>query len=118
MYHAMDALPELKPSEIAPFLQILEVVRDSGLLEKFEVDVSARINDLQEQVRSVSGRWYDEKKRDFNSTPGVNIALPHLLITDEVEKAAKLLDKRFPEPILGYVNFSTICIFIYAMVCF
>ena len=100
----MDALPDLKPGDIAPYLQILETVRDSGLLEQFDVDISARMHDIEEQIRSVSGRWYDERKRDLNSAPGVNIALPHLLMTDEMERAAKALDKRFPEPVLGCVS--------------
>ena len=75
VYHAMDAVPNLKPPDIAAYLQILETVRDSGLLERFDVDISQRIRDIQEQVKSVSSRWYEERKRDLNSTPGVNIAL-------------------------------------------
>jgi hypothetical protein len=104
LYHAMDGLPNLKPSDVEPYLQILEVVRDSGLLERFDVDVTARLSDVQEQIRGVSARWYDEKKRELSSTPGANAALPLLLLTDEMEKSAKLLDKRFPEPILGYAS--------------
>ena len=99
----MDSLPNLKMSEVGPFLHVLEVVRDSGLLDRFDVDVIARIQDVQEQVRSVAGRFYEEKNRELHSAPGVNRALPYLLMTDEIEKAAKLLDKRFPEPLLGYV---------------
>jgi hypothetical protein len=99
----MDALPGLKPADIEPYLHILQVVRDSKLLERFDVDITARIADVHEQVRSVSGRWYEEKNRDIHSGAGagVNLALPLLLMTDEVEKSAKALDKRFPEPILG-----------------
>ncbi|THG95324.1 hypothetical protein EW026_g6311 [Hermanssonia centrifuga] len=110
LYHAMDTLPNLKPSELAPYMQIIETVRDSGLLERFDVDISARFTDIQEQIRSVAGRWYDEKKRDLNSTPGVNVALPHLLMTDEIEKSAKLLDKRFPEPMLGRLDIVSLYI--------
>lgn len=97
----MDNLPNLKPAVIEPYMQILEIVRDSGLLERFDVDVSARMTDVQQQIRSVSGRWYDEKNRELHAAPGVNKALPLLLMTDEIEKSAKLLDKRFPEPVLG-----------------
>lgn len=102
LYHAMDSIPNLKPSEIAPYLHVLEVVRESGLLDRFDVDVVARIQDVQDQVRSVAGRFYEEKNRELHSAPGVNRALPYLLMTDEIEKSAKLLDKRFPEPLLGY----------------
>lgn len=97
----MDSLPNLKPSEVEPYLTVLEHVRDSGLLERFDVDINARLADVQERVRQVSAHFYESKMQELQTAPGVNRALPFLLMTDEVEKAAKLLDKRFPEPILG-----------------
>ncbi|KAI0790251.1 hypothetical protein BC629DRAFT_1622278 [Irpex lacteus] len=104
LYHAMDNLPNLKPADVEPYLQILEIVRDSRLLERFDVDVTARMADVQEQIRSVSGRWYDEKKRELYAAPGVNKALPLLLLTDEMEKSAKLLDKRQLDIVALYVE--------------
>lgn len=104
LYHAMESVPNLKPSEIAPYVHILETVQESGLLEQYDVDVTARMNDVQEQVRSVAVRYYEQKRRELREAPGVNKALPHLLMTDEIEKVAKLLDKRFPEPILGQLD--------------
>ncbi|KAH9837722.1 uncharacterized protein C8Q71DRAFT_754139 [Rhodofomes roseus] len=108
LYHAMEAIPNLKQSEVAPYIHILEVVRASGLLEKYDVDVAARIADVQEQVRTVAARYYGQKREELHATPGVNKALPHLLMTDEIEKAAKLLDKRFPEPLLGYAQLDIV----------
>lgn len=104
----MDAIPNLKASEVAPFIHILETVRASGLLEKYDVDVAARVTDVQEHVHTVAARYYGLKREELLATPGVNQALPHLLMTDEIEKAAKLLDKRFPEPILGYACVSVV----------
>lgn len=104
----MDAIPALKPSEIEPYLSILEHVQDSGLLDRFDVDIGARLLDVKEHVRQVSTTFYEAKMRELQSTPGVNRALPLLLMTDELEKSAKLLDKRFPEPILGYHS-PTVC---------
>lgn len=99
----MDALPNLKPSELEPFLYVLEHVRDSGLLERFDIDVGARLADVQDRIRQVAADYFDMKMQELQASPGVNRALPLLLMSDEVEKNAKLLDKRFPEPILGYV---------------
>ncbi|KAH9921152.1 uncharacterized protein B0H18DRAFT_956756 [Fomitopsis serialis] len=110
LYHAMEAIPNLKQSEVAPFIHILEVVRASGLLEKYDVDVAARVADVQEQVRTVAARYYGQKRQEFLAAPGVNKALPHLLMTDEIEKAAKLLDKRFPEPILGRLDIVSLVV--------
>jgi len=104
LYHAMESLPNLKNSEIQPFLSVLETVRDSGLLERFDVDIHARFNDVEQQVRRVSGNYYETKIQQLQSAPGVNRALPLLLMTDELEKSAKLLSKRFPDPLFGYIR--------------
>lgn len=97
----MDAVPNLKGSEIRPFLAILETLQESGLLEGFDVDVHARMADVADRVRQVAALFYDAKLQELQAAPGVNRAMPLLLMTDELEKAAKLMDKRFPEPILG-----------------
>ncbi|EIN05310.1 hypothetical protein PUNSTDRAFT_92196 [Punctularia strigosozonata HHB-11173 SS5] len=104
LYHALDGIPHLKASDVAPYLSILEHVRDSGLLDRFEVDVGARIAEIQDKVRELSQRVYEEKMQEFMAQRGVNSALPLLLMTDEIEKNAKLLDKRFPEPLLGQLD--------------
>lgn len=105
----MDALPQLKPSDIRSFLDILEHVRDSGLLEQFDVDMEARLRDVQEKIKQVAAFWYENMMKSFAAQPGVNRALPLLLMTDEIEKSAKLLDKRFPEPLLGFVHLLVMC---------
>jgi hypothetical protein len=98
----MDGIPHLKPAEIEPYLFVLEHVRDSGLLG-FTLDINARLADVTAQVRNVALQWYGAKLEELRAVPGVNRALPLLFMTDELEKAAKLLDKRFPAPILGLV---------------
>ncbi|KAK7055402.1 hypothetical protein R3P38DRAFT_2846886 [Favolaschia claudopus] len=112
LYHAMDSIPNLKPAEVEPFLSVLEHIRDSGLLERFgfDQDINARLADVQAQVRQVAVRWYSLKLQELQSAPGVNRALPLLLMTDELEKAAKLLDKRFPEPILGQLDLVSLTV--------
>jgi hypothetical protein len=100
----MDAIPQLKPSEIKSFLSILEHVRDSGFLARFDVDVEVRLKDVQDKIKQVAAQWYETRMQGHQAQPGVNRALPMLLMTDELEKSAKLLDKRFPEPMLGYVR--------------
>jgi hypothetical protein len=97
----MDGLPNLKRSEVEPYVNVLEHVRDSGLLERFQVDMGARLADVQERIQQVSSNYYGTKIQELQSAPGVNRALPLLLMTDDLEKITKQLDKRFPEPILG-----------------
>lgn len=101
LYHSMESLPNLKKSEVEPFLFVLDTVQESGLLERFDVDVVARLTDMEEQIRTVSAHWYEYKIQELQAAPGVNRALPLLLMSDELEKSAKLLSKRFPDPLLG-----------------
>ncbi|GLB44150.1 putative munc13 (mammalian uncoordinated) homology domain containing protein [Lyophyllum shimeji] len=110
LYHAMDALPNLKPSEIEPWLAVLEQVRDSGLPQRFDVDVNARLADVQERIRQVCAHFYELKMQELQGAPGVNRALPLLLMTDELEKSAKLLDKRFPDPLLGQLDLVSLMV--------
>ncbi|KZP33278.1 hypothetical protein FIBSPDRAFT_847925 [Athelia psychrophila] len=104
LYHTMESLPNLKKSEVEPFLHVLDIVQDSGLLDRFEVDMSARLTDIEEQIRNVAAQWYEAKIQELQSAPGVNRALPLLLMSDELEKSAKLLSKRFPDPLLGHLD--------------
>ncbi|KAH8831052.1 hypothetical protein DL96DRAFT_806757 [Flagelloscypha sp. PMI_526] len=110
LYHAMEAIPTVKSSEVDPFLFILEHVRDSGLLDRFNVDISARLRDVEKRAQAMAGHWYDLKLKELSSQPGVNRALPMLFMTDELEKHAKGLDKRFPEPLLGQIDLVSLAV--------
>lgn len=105
LYHSMETIPNTKVSEVQPYLNVLDHVRESGLITRFEADISARLSDLEDRVRALSEEFYHTKIQQLQAAPGVNRALPLLLMTDELEKAAKQLDKRFPEPLVGYVGF-------------
>ncbi|KAG2031981.1 hypothetical protein BDR03DRAFT_1027346 [Suillus americanus] len=110
LYHAVDALPNLKVSVVQPYLTILDHVRESGLIERFEADISTRLSDLTTRIQDVSVQYYQEKMRSLQASPGVNRALPLLLMTDELEKAAKQLDKRFPDPLVGVVDLVSLVV--------
>ncbi|KAG1775606.1 hypothetical protein EV702DRAFT_1234370 [Suillus placidus] len=110
LYHAVDALPNLKVSVVQPYLTILDQVRESGLIERFEADISTRLSDLTTRIQDVSVQYYQEKMRSLQASPGVNRALPLLLMTDELEKAAKQLDKRFPDPLVGVVDLVSLVV--------
>jgi hypothetical protein len=97
----MDSIPNVKPSALDPSLGVLTTIQSTSLLQRTNLDVRAGLTDVQVQVRKASARVYATKMEELQAAPGVNRALPLLLMTDEIEKHAKLLDKRFPEPLLG-----------------
>lgn len=84
-----------------PYILVLESIQDDKLLQRFEVDIQARIEDVREQVKISADAGYHKKFKELEDRPGVNRALPLLLVTDEIEKWAKALDKAFKTPILG-----------------
>jgi len=98
----MEVLPDLKKDDILAYLDVLAQVKETGLLERFDVDIIARVQDVKERVRALAAHWYQRRIQELQSAPGVNRALPLLLMTDDMEKHAKALDKRFPEPILQH----------------
>lgn len=98
----MDGLPNIKLSAVQPYLSILDQIRESGLIDHFEADISARLSDLTTHIQDVAVQYYQEKIKSLQAAPGGNLSLPLLLMTDELEKATKQLDKRFPDPIVGY----------------
>lgn len=103
VYHSMEVLPDLKKEDILHYLDVLALVKATGLIERFDVDIIARVQDVKERVRVLGLHWYQRRTQELQATPGVNRALPLLLMTDDIEKHAKTLDKRFPEPILHHV---------------
>lgn len=102
-YGSLDRLAGLKYEHIAPFIEILEEIMRTGLLESYNIDVNGQIAVLADPIRTAAMHEYTDKKHDEFSQPGVNRALPLLFMTDYLEKQAKLLEKRFPEPLLGWV---------------
>ena len=97
----MEAIAQLKASEIHPYLRILESIQDNHLLQQFELDIQARIEDVNNRVKISADSGYRRKFEELEGQPGVNRALPLLLMTDEIERWAKFVDKAFKEPILG-----------------
>lgn len=97
----MDNLFNLKRDDIALPLSIVDQILSSPIFDRIGVDLKAQIDVLADRVQINSVHEYTERSNEMNSQPGVNRALPLLYMTDELEKRAKLLDKRFPEPLLG-----------------
>ena len=83
---------------------ILETLQESGLIERFKIDLTERVDLLRERVRDAAEQAYLGKSKELFSAPGVNCAAPLLFMTDTIEKNIKLLDKRFPSPLLGHVD--------------
>lgn len=112
LYHAFDRLPDLPRKAVVPFVDILDTVQASGLLELYQVDIAARMRELSDRVRILAMHHYTDHRSELISRPGVNRALPFLLLSDILENLAKKLDKTFNQPILGQVYLSLVLSFL------
>lgn len=110
LYEALEDITKLKPEKIDPYIQVLETVRMSGLVERYKADIDARISDLADRVRVQAVHQYTDKNYELMSNPDPNRALPLLYLTDHLEKQAKLLDKRFPKPVLGRLDLVSLAL--------
>jgi hypothetical protein len=43
----MDPLPDMKKEDVLPYIDVLTQVKESGLLERFDVDILARLQDVK-----------------------------------------------------------------------
>lgn len=80
------------------------MLQECGLIERFKIDIDERSEMLRDRVRDAAEQAYLGKSKELFSAPGVNLAAPLLFMTDTIEKNIKLLDKRFPAPLLGLVD--------------
>jgi len=97
----MDSLPNLKPFDLQIFLPILDHIGKARLLSRFDVEIQARVQDIKERVPHVTTDRYEVIIHEKQSAPEVNRVLLLRLMTDEIEKWQKGLDKRFPKPLPG-----------------
>lgn len=104
LYHTFEQLPNLKRKAISPFLGILERVKGTGVLEMYEIDVSARMRELSDRIRILAMHHYTDKSSGILTDPGVNRALPFILLSEGLEEVASKLDQTFKQPLLGEID--------------
>ncbi len=63
----MDAMPNLKQSDLKTFLPILDHIHESTLLSSFDIDIGAQMQDVQDRVGQVSADWYDGNMHEKQS---------------------------------------------------
>ncbi|KAG8835271.1 hypothetical protein FRC17_004578 [Serendipita sp. 399] len=97
-------LPNLKRKTISPYLGILERVKASGLLEIYNVDISARTAELSDRIRILAMHHYTDKSSGILSNPGANRALPFILLSEALEEVATKLNQTFKQPLLGELD--------------
>jgi hypothetical protein len=67
----------------------------------YEVDISARMRELSDRIRILAMHHYTDKSCSILQNPGINRALPFVLLSEGLEEIATKLDQTFKHPLLG-----------------
>jgi len=76
LYHSMNSLPNLNPSDLQTFLPILDHIGKSSQLSRLDIDIEAGMQDIKERVRQVTTDRYEAIIHEKESAPRVNRVLP------------------------------------------
>lgn len=95
------------PEDIQPYVQMLQDIHQSNLVQ-FKKDVNGsqlnlekHLEELQDGIRIMAIHEYTAKTTELFSQVVDNEIVPLVQLLEWLEKGAKRIDKRFPEPILG-----------------
>ncbi|KAG9095248.1 hypothetical protein FRC06_009982 [Ceratobasidium sp. 370] len=103
VYHSIRELTKLKPDIIMTYDDILRLIHGHQLLARYEDEINNRLKELMDHIRTTAVHEYTELSSDMLGVEDPDRAYPLLELSSRVEKTAKLLDKRFPEPLTGQV---------------
>ncbi|CEH19367.1 GRAM DOMAIN-CONTAINING PROTEIN 4 [Ceraceosorus bombacis] len=114
IHEAFQDMHNVDPEDVQPYLALISDLHESGLvradgqLEGEILDMSRFVEDLKDRIRIMAIHEYTAKTTDLFSQIVDNEIVPlvQLLdwLLDWVEKGAKKIDRKYPEPVLGSVD--------------
>ncbi|KAF8603980.1 hypothetical protein BDV93DRAFT_522773 [Ceratobasidium sp. AG-I] len=110
IYHSVKELSKLKPDAIMPYDDILRLIHGHKLLARYEDEINNRLRELSDHIRTTAVHEYTELSNDLLGVEDPDRAFPLLELSTRVEKTAKLLDKRFAEPLTGGVDIVSLVV--------
>jgi hypothetical protein len=110
IHEAFQDIHNVEKDEIQPYIALIQDLHGSGLVKKNGnheeegVDLSQYAEDLKDRIRIMAIHDYTAKTTDLFSQPIDNEIIPLIDLLDWIEKGAKRIDKRYPEPIFESVD--------------
>ncbi|TKY85972.1 hypothetical protein EX895_004797 [Sporisorium graminicola] len=110
LYETFQDIHSVEAEEIQPYLIMIQdlhatgFVRKNRRLEAETVALESHVEELKDAVRIMAIHEYTAKTTELFSQVVVNEVVPLVQLLDWLEKGAKRLDKRYPEPLLGSVD--------------
>ncbi|CCF48018.1 hypothetical protein NDA11_000538 [Ustilago hordei] len=110
LYETFQDIHNVETEEIQPYLAIIQDLHSSGFvrrdrrLEAEPVTLESHVEELKDAIRIMAIHDYTAKTTELFSQIVTNEVVPLVQLLNWLEKGAKKLDKRYPEPILGSVD--------------
>lgn len=109
-HEAFQDMHNVDPEDVQPYLTLITDLHESGLvradgqLEGEILDMARFVEDLKDRIRIMAIHEYTAKTTDLFSQIVDNEIVPLVQLLDWVEKGAKRIDRKYPEPVLGSVD--------------
>ncbi|PWN34293.1 uncharacterized protein FA14DRAFT_168557 [Meira miltonrushii] len=110
IHDAFQDLQNIDVDEVQPFVSLVTELHDAGLVRTDAdpsgevVDLDGYAEDLKDRIRILAIHDYTAKTTDIFSQRIDNEVAPLLDLLDWIEKGAKKMDKKYPDPILGRID--------------
>ncbi|SPO32406.1 uncharacterized protein UTRI_02963 [Ustilago trichophora] len=110
LYETFQDIHNVETEEIQPYLVMVQDLHATGFvrrdrrLDAEAVALENHVEELKDAIRIMAIHEYTAKTTELFSQIVVNEVVPLVQLLDWLEKGAKRLDKRYPEPILGSVD--------------
>lgn len=110
LYETFQDIHNIETEEIQPYLAMIQDLHSSGFvrrdrqLEAEPVTLESHVEELKDAIRIMAIHEYTAKTTELFSQIVTNEVVPLVQLLDWLEKGAKRLDKRYPEPVLGSVD--------------
>ncbi len=110
LYETFQDIHNVETEEIQPYLTMLQDLHSSGFVRRDKrldaepVAIESHVEELKDAIRIMAIHEYTAKTTELFSQVVTNEVVPLVQLLDWLEKGAKRLDKRYPEPVLGSVD--------------
>lgn len=110
IYEAFQDLHNVDPEDIQPYVVMAEELHASQLVRTNQdsngpvVEMDRHTEELKDGIRIMAIHEYTAKTTELFSQAVDNEVVPLIQLIDWLQKGAKRLDKRYPDPIFGSID--------------
>ncbi|PWY98873.1 hypothetical protein BCV70DRAFT_201660 [Testicularia cyperi] len=110
LYETFQDIHNVEPDEIQPYISMVQDIHSSGFvrqdkrLDALPVPLDNHVEELKDAIRIMAIHEYTAKTTELFSQVVTNEVVPLVELLEWLEKGAKRMDKRYPEPVLGSVD--------------